>query len=130
MIEVLNDVKRIEVKQDENPSIEVKKNVKRVEVFTGAASSLASLPDIIDLAFKSAYQNYYHEFTYTSGDLTLIEIWESASKVTKLFEKSFTYTTGNLTGLVTTDLLSSKTLSKTLTYDGSGNLQTITRFYS
>ena len=130
MIEVLSDVKRIEVKQNKQPSVEVLRSTKTVEVFTGAAQAGASLPDIIDLSFKAAYQNYYHEFTYVSGGLSLIEIWESASKVTKLFEKSFTYTSGSLTGLVITDILASQTLSKTLTYDGSGNLQTITRFYS
>jgi len=129
-IDITETKQKVEVSQAGKQTVEITKTVKNVTVSTGTVTGTSTLPDVIDLAFKAAYQNYYHEFTYSGGVLSLIEIWESASKVTKLFTKSFTYTSGNLTGLVTTDLISSKTLSKTLTYDGGGILQTITRIYA
>jgi hypothetical protein len=88
--------------------------------------------DIIDLDFKAAYSNYYHEITYTSGNVSSIDIWENSGKTTKLFTKALTYdgTTGNLTQIVVTDEVNSSTLTKAFTYDVDGNLQTITRTYA
>lgn len=84
----------------------------------------------IDTEFLKAYTTYYTEYTYTSGDLTQVDVWDSAGKTTKLFTKVLAYTTGNLTSVTLTDEVNSNTLTKTLTYDGSGNLDTLTRSYS
>jgi hypothetical protein len=86
--------------------------------------------DIIDLAFKSAYSTYYTEYVYTSGDLTQVNIWETSGKTTKLFTKDLVYTSGNLTSVTITDEISSDTLTKTLVYDGSGDLITVDRVYA
>ena len=59
----------------------------------------------------------YSELTYTSGDLTLIEIYDSISKTTLLTTKDFTYTTGLLTQIVETDVATSGTKTTNLTYD-------------
>ena len=86
----------------------------------------------IDSDFKAAYSNYYHEITYTSGNVSSIDIWENSGKTTKLFTKALTYdgTTGNLTQIVVTDEVNSSTLTKAFTYDVDGNLETITRTYA
>ena len=104
-------------------------------VFDSDISSLATSNtgiDIIDLDFKAAYSSYYHEITYTSGNVSSIDIWEDSGKSTKLFTKALTYdgTSGNLTQIVVTDNVNSSTLTKAFTYDIDGNLETITRTYA
>lgn len=106
-------------------------------VFDSDISSLATSSDgggtdIIDLDFKAAYSSYYHEISYTSGNVSSIDIWEDSGKSTKLFTKALTYdgTSGNLTQIVVTDNVNSSTLTKAFTYDVDGNLATITRTYA
>jgi len=84
--------------------------------------------DTVDilLAFKTAYATGYKEFTYAGGNLTQINIWDTPSKVTQLFTKTFTYGGGGeLTQIQTSDLISLLTLTKVITYN-SGNIDTIT----
>jgi len=64
----------------------------------------------------------YSELTYTSGDLTLIEVYESSSKTTLLKTKDYTYTSGLLTQIVETNVSTSATKTTNLTYDVSGVL--------
>lgn len=64
----------------------------------------------------------YSELTYTSGDLTLIEVYDSSSKTTLLKTKDYTYTTGLLTQIVETNVSTSATKTTNLTYDVSGVL--------
>ena len=72
--------------------------------------------------------SYYSELTYTSGNLTKIEYWDSSSKNTKYYTKDLTYNgAGNLTQTVLTNNNTSDTQTKVLTYDGSGNLIYITK---
>jgi hypothetical protein len=100
-------------------------------VFSGTISdSDGNVRDNIDLEFINAYNTYYTEYTYTSGDLTQVDIWETAGKTTKLFTKVLAYTSGNLTSVALTDEVNSNTLTKALTYDVDGNLETLTRTYS
>ncbi len=70
---------------------------------------------------------FFQEFTYTTGDLTKIEYWDSAAKNAKYYTKDFTYTTGALTQIVITNEATSSTETKTFNYDGSGNLIDITQ---
>lgn len=87
--------------------------------------------DNIDLLFKSAYNTYYHELSYsTSGVLTGVNVWQTDSKTTALFSKNMYYSGDALTGVITSDLLSNKMLTKTLTYDTSGNLISTRRIYN
>jgi len=107
-------------------------------VFDSDISSLATsgggtdITDIIDLDFKAAYSSYYHEISYTSGNVSSIDIWEDSGKSTKLFTKALTYdgTSGNLTQIVVTDNVNSSTLTKAFTYDVDGNLESITKDYA
>lgn len=104
-------------------------------VFDSDISSLATSSggtDIIDLDFKAAYSSYYHEISYSSGNVSSIDIWEDSGRSTKLFTKALTYdsTSGNLTQIVVTDNVNSSTLTKAFTYDVDGNLETITRTYA
>ena len=79
----------------------------------------------IEGGFNDAFNTAYKEFTYASGDLTKIEIWDTVAKATKLFTKDLTYTSGDLTGLAIVDELNSTTLTKVFAYT-SGDLTSIT----
>lgn len=80
-------------------------------------------------AFLSfANPSYYKKFTYTGADLTKIELFDTPSMTTLLFQKDFTYSGGDLTTLLTTRVSPSNTLTKTFAYSG-GDLANITVVY-
>ena len=72
----------------------------------------------------------YSETTFTNGLLSGLTFWSNSSKSTKLSSKTFTYTSGNLTSVVEKDGSDVTTLTKTLTYDGDGNISSITKDYA
>ena len=72
----------------------------------------------------------YSEMTYGGGNLTLVETWTDSGKGTKLGSKAFTYQSGQLVTVVEKDGSDTTTLTKTLTYDGDGNLDSITKDYA
>jgi hypothetical protein len=87
--------------------------------------------DNIDLLFKQAYNTYYHELSYNpSGALTGVGVWNVPAKTTQLYTKQLNYSGEYLTGVVVTDVISTNTLTKTLSYDVSGNLISTTRIYT
>ena len=71
----------------------------------------------------------YTENTFTNGVLTGQSRYTSNGG-TLLGTKAFTYTGGNLTSVVEKDGSDVTTLTKTLTYDSSGNLESITKDYA
>ena len=71
----------------------------------------------------------YSEPTFTGGVLTSLTTWTSDGG-TKVSSKTFTYTSGNLTRVVEKDGSDITTLTKTLTYDSGGNLETVTKDYA
>jgi len=71
----------------------------------------------------------YSEPTFTDGALTSLTTWTSDGG-TKVSSKAFTYTSGNLTRVVEKDGSDATTLTKTLTYDSSGNLESVTKDYA
>jgi len=73
----------------------------------------------LNLAYNIAKESAYKEFTFASGKLTGIDIWETSSKTTKLFTKTLSFTGDVLNTVTTVDELNSKTLTKTFTYNGS-----------
>ncbi len=79
----------------------------------------------LELAFNDAYNTAYSELTYSGNNITNVDIWETAAKITKLFSKVINYTGSNVTSTTTTDELTSAVLTKTLTYIGN-NVDTIT----
>jgi len=72
----------------------------------------------------------YSETTFTNGLLSGLTFWSNSSKLTKLSSKTFSYTSGNLTSVVEKDGSDVTTLTKTLTYDGDGNVSSITKDYA
>jgi hypothetical protein len=72
----------------------------------------------------------YTESTFTNGVLTAMTTWTSSLKSTLISSKAFTYTSGNLTSVVEKDGSDVTTLTKTLTYDSSGNLESVTKDYA
>lgn len=72
----------------------------------------------------------YSEPTFSSGVLQSITTWTDSGKGTKVGSKTFTYTSGNLTSVVEKDGSDVTTLTKTLTYDVEGNLESITKDYA
>ncbi|MDB0030549.1 hypothetical protein N9E34_03715 [Opitutales bacterium] len=71
----------------------------------------------------------YSEPTFTDGILASLTTWTSDGG-TKVSSKTFSYTSGNLTSVVEKDGSDVITLTKTLTYDGDGNLASITKDYA
>ena len=72
----------------------------------------------LERLFRAAYETRYMEPTYTSDDLTRVEIWEDATKLVKLFTRDLTYTGDNLTQTVTTDEQTGAVLTIDLGYTG------------
>ena len=75
--------------------------------------------------FINAYAQNYKEITMVDGVATQIDVWETSSKITKLFTKILTYSMDKISSVATTDHTTGKTLTKTFTYP-SDNLTTIT----
>ena len=98
------------------------------DLTAAGSGSDTTLRQVVELSslWKTALATGYRELTYTSGDLTQVDVWEDSGKATKLFTRVLTYTLGNLTQVLTTDNLTSSTQTKILTYDIDGDLETVT----
>lgn len=84
----------------------------------------------LDLQFKTAYNSdTYAEITRVSGAITSIDIWETASKTTKLFSKVLNRTGDKITSVVVTDEISTATLTTTLIRTGD-DITAITKDYN
>jgi hypothetical protein len=97
------------------------------QIGTKIGTELKSLSDRIDGASPS---DNYSEPTFTSGLLTALTTWTDSGKGAKVGSKTFTYTSGNLTSVVEKDGSDTTTLTKTIAYDGGGNLASITKDYA
>lgn len=87
----------------------------------------------LDEMFTSARASYYHEINYTAGgDVSTIQVYATSAKTTHLYSRSFTYDgAGNITQVLTTDQQNAGvSLTKTITYNGGGDIATVTRTYS
>lgn len=86
----------------------------------------------LDEMFNSARATYYHEVLYNgSGDVSAIEVYTDSGKATHLYSRSFTYDgSGNITTITTTDQQNAGvSLTKTISYNGSGDITNVTRNY-
>ena len=72
----------------------------------------------------------YTEPTFTDGVLTAMTTWTSSLKSTLVSSKAFTYTNGALTQVVQRDENNAVHLTKTITYDTEGNLQSVTNDFA
>lgn len=87
----------------------------------------------LDEMFNSARATYYHEVNYTGGgDVSTIEVYDTSAKTTHLYSRALTYdASGNLIQILTTDRQNAGvSLTKTITYTGSGDIATVTRNYN
>jgi YD repeat-containing protein len=100
------------------------------QIGTKIGTELKSLSDRIDGIGGDSPSDNYSEPIFTSGLLTALTTWTDSGKGTKVGGKTFTYTSGNLTSVVEKDGSDVTTLTKTLTYDGDGNLASITKDYA
>lgn len=104
-----------------------------IVTFTSGGGGGAATINDLDEMFTSARATYYHEVNYTAGgDVSAIEVYATSAKTTHLYSRSFTYdASGNLTQVLTTDRQNSGvSLTKTISYNGSGDIATVTRSYS
>lgn len=84
----------------------------------------------LEINYNQAYSTAYHELTYDINDkLTQIDIWQTSGKLLKLFTKVLTYTGDELTQVLITDEIASKTLTKVLAYDINGKLTSVTKTF-
>lgn len=85
-------------------------------------------------ALQSTLPNSSDSFLETDfnseGLLVGTTTWSSSAKSSKVGSKVLTYTNGNLTSVVEKDGSDVTTLTKTLTYDTDGNLESITKDYA
>jgi len=72
----------------------------------------------------------YTESTFSGGVLTAMTTWTSSLKTTLVGSKAFTYTNGLLTQVVDKDENDAVHLTKTITYDSDGNLESVTKDYA
>jgi hypothetical protein len=73
----------------------------------------------------------YAETTFnTDGILVSSTTWSSPAKTSKIGSKVLTYTNGSLTRIVEKDGSDVITLTKTITYDGDGNVSSTTKDYA
>ena len=100
------------------------------QIGTKVGTELKSLSDRIDGIGGDSSSDNYSEPTFTAGLLTAQTTWTDSGKGTKVGSKTFTYTSGNLTSVVEKDGSDTTTLTKTIAYDGGGNLASITKDYA
>jgi hypothetical protein len=79
----------------------------------------------LEMAFKAAAISRYKELTYVGKTLTAVDIYTSAAKTVKLFNKTFAYVGKTLTKTVLTRISDGTTLTKDLAYIGK-NLISVT----
>ena len=72
----------------------------------------------------------FTESTFADGVLTAMTTYTDSLKSTLVSSKSFTYTNGALTQIVERDENNAVHLTKTITYDTEGNLQSVTNDYA
>ena len=86
--------------------------------------------ELKSLSTRIGLTDNYSELTFDEGLLTALTTWADSGKATKVSSKAFTYTSGNLTSVVEKDASDVTTLTKTLTYDTDGNLESLTKDYA
>ena len=94
---------------------------------SGAFSQAEKLSLELELEFQTANQSYFKDLNYTNEVLTNIDIWTDSGMTLQLFGKILQYDDDeNLYKTILTRISDNVQLAKILTYDGSGNLETIT----
>jgi hypothetical protein len=78
----------------------------------------------LQMMWSALYPRSYSEFSYNgTGDIVDFNVWSDDTKTIAIFNKHFTYLiNGDLNQIVTTNLLTSLTKTRTLTYNINGEL--------
>jgi hypothetical protein len=100
------------------------------QVGTKVGTEFKSLGSRVSTLESGGGVDSYSETTHTNGIVSEINTWSTSSKSNLVQTKSFTYTNGLLTKIVVKDGSSVTELTKTFTYDGDGNLASITKDYA
>lgn len=87
--------------------------------------SQASEINDIELQLKIKDLKQFKELIYTGSDLTQTNIWTNPQKTTKVYQSDYTYSGGNLTTIQIKRIFNNYIYTKHLSYDGSGNLESI-----
>lgn len=89
-------------------------------------------PTDLELLFAAAESAGFNEFIYNpTGDISAIEVYSDALKTMMIYSRTITYDlSGNITTITTTDQRTpSKYLIKSVTYSGSGDIANVTSSY-
>jgi len=74
---------------------------------------------VLDQLVHDLAENYFEEYTYSSGNVTNVTTWETSGKLKKIREEQYTYSSGKVSQAVT------------IQYDGSGNeVERLTETYT
>jgi hypothetical protein len=78
----------------------------------------------LEFLFALAYPNTFREFSYgPNDDVVDFDVYESSAKLVHIFNKHFSYDVNlNLSTIVTTNLLSGLSKTRTITYGPNGNM--------
>ena len=100
------------------PGMDLPEKFRRMAAdITGGFGPLREILEFKTL-FNVAQTTGYKELTYTSGDLTGVDVWITSGKATKLFTRVLSYTGADLTSVVTVNEQTAKTMTVTLVYVG------------
>lgn len=100
------------------------------QIGTAVGTEFKSLGSRVSTLESGGGVDSYSETTHTNGMVSEINTWSTSSKANLVQTKSFTYTNGLLTQIVVKDGSSVTELTKTITYDSDGNLESITKDYA
>jgi hypothetical protein len=100
------------------------------QIGTAVGTEFKSLGSRVSTLESGGGVDSYSETTHTNGMVSEINTWSTSSKSNLVQTKSFTYTNGLLTQIVVKDGSDVTTLTKTIAYDGDGNLASITKDYA
>jgi len=87
--------------------------------------SISFPPDAeLEFMWSVTYPKPYKEFSYNgTGDIVNFDIYDTPTKIIHIFNKNFSYDlSGNLVQIVTTNLLTALTKTRTIAYDINGEM--------
>jgi hypothetical protein len=85
----------------------------------------------VELLWNQLYPSFYTELTYDINNrVTQQDIWDTPSKVTQIFTKTYTYSGNQVTQVDITHLIDGAVLTKNFTYNLNGFITNVNRAYT
>lgn len=110
------------VSRDEAGNLTLKDAVTSLKTLAQLAAGTGMTEEqhrVLDQLVHGLAENYYEEYTYSSGHVINATTWETSSKLKKIREEQYTYSNGKVTQAVT------------IQYDGNGNeVERLTETYT